>query len=161
MRWIIKGKLALSHMPLSILDLEEWLERGIRAIVILVEPHEVGFYWGSFKYYLSVLDSMGFEYYHSPIRDFHAPTLEQCLEIVSWIDREINKDKPVLIHCRGGIGRSGTIAVCYLIYKYCLNPGEAYSEVRKVHPNISLTIDQEMFIRDFHHYLIRRLRRIK
>jgi len=160
-RWIIKGKLAVSHIPLSIMDLEIWLKKGIRAVVILVEPHEVGIYWGSFRSYLTTLESMGFEYYHSPIVDFHVPTLDQCLDIVAWIDKKINENKPVIVHCRGGIGRSGMIAICYLMYKYHCEPLEAYNEIRKTHCNLSLTVEQEEFIEQFYQYLFRRLKRWK
>jgi protein-tyrosine phosphatase len=48
----------------------------------------------------------------------HPISDEIVLEAVNWIDEQIKKGKKkVLIHCRAGIGRSGSVGVAYCFYK--------------------------------------------
>jgi hypothetical protein len=53
----------------------------------------------------------------------HPISDEIVLEAVNWIDEQIkneqikNGKKKVLIHCRAGIGRSGSVGVAYCFYK--------------------------------------------
>ena len=128
--WILEGELAISPAPSDVEDLEEWRREGVRAVVVLLESHELD-YLGGLNAYLELLRERGFEVLHSPIRDFYIPTVEQCLEIVEWIGRRVEEGKPVLVHCYGGLGRSGTVAACYLVYRYRMEPGEAIGLVRE------------------------------
>jgi len=128
--WILEGELAISPAPPGTGDLEEWKREGVRAVVVLLESHELD-YLGGLDAYLELLRERGFETLHSPVRDFYVPTVEQCLEIVKWIEERVEEGKPVLIHCYGGLGRSGTVAACYLVYRYRMEPGEAIGAVRE------------------------------
>ena len=65
---------------------------------------------------------------HMPIPDFGTPGLNDLHEVIEWINQEI-EDGKVLVHCLGGIGRSGMVATAYLISKgFSLN--EAIKRVR-------------------------------
>jgi protein-tyrosine phosphatase len=50
-----------------------------------------------------------------PIRDFSVPTLDATVAIVECVVDHLRSGERVLIHCRGGKGRSGTIAACVLL----------------------------------------------
>jgi len=48
-----------------------------------------------------------------PIRDFGVPTYEQMRRILDAIDAALGKGRTVFVHCRGGIGRTGTVVGCW------------------------------------------------
>ena len=43
------------------------------------------------------------------------PATEVMAEILGAIESELAAGKPVYFHCWGGIGRTGTVAACWLI----------------------------------------------
>jgi len=51
-----------------------------------------------------------------------------------------------LVHCVGGIGRTGTILASYLILTEGLEVESAIDEVRLVRPGAVQTYEQEMFL---------------
>lgn len=46
-------------------------------------------------------------------------------EAVQWIDERVREQKKVLVHCRAGIGRSGSIGIAYLYYS---NPSWTFKD---------------------------------
>ena len=68
--------------------------------------------------------------------------------MVRWIDEKINENKPVLIHCYAGLGRTGTVIAGYLIYKG-YPPEEAINYVRNRRPGSIQTLQQEITLHIF------------
>jgi len=56
---------------------------------------------------------------HNPI------PLHDLKEAVEWIHEQLSNNKKVLVHCRAGIGRSGSTAIAYC---YFLNSGWTYQK---------------------------------
>ncbi|HEX9417392.1 MAG TPA: dual specificity protein phosphatase family protein [Gaiellaceae bacterium] len=56
----------------------------------------------------------GIEHRRMPIRDFGVPTEEELNRILDTIDEALADGRTVFVHCRGGIGRTGTVIGCYL-----------------------------------------------
>ncbi|WP_457752922.1 protein-tyrosine phosphatase family protein [Thermococcus sp.] len=140
----ITDKVAFSPMPYP----EEIAElaKEFQAVVVLTYEYEL-------YYDLKEWGKHGVEVLYSPIEDFSAPTLEQLINIVRWIDEKAKDGKKVLIHCFGGSGRSGTIAVAYLMYSQGLSLKDALTRVRSLKPSAVETWSQMDILMKFERYL--------
>ncbi len=146
--WIIDDKLAVAPMP-SISDIPE-LSKIFDAVVVLIEPHEA---LGSIDYYIQQWTSMGVEVYYLPTPDFHPVELLDLYNVTKWIDEKIEEGKRVLIHCMGGVGRSGLVAAAYLVY----TGKDLYHVVEEVsnrRPGALTNIGQRVMLEDYY-YLIK------
>ncbi|NJE04887.1 protein tyrosine phosphatase [Thermococcus sp. M36] len=129
----VDDNVAFSRMPTkSELDA---VSETFDAIVVLVEEYEP-------PYPLEEWRKRGVEVLHSPIEDFTAPSVEQLLEILRWIEARVGEGKKVLIHCLGGLGRSGTVATAWLMYSKGLPLREALRRIRSVRPGAVETYEQ-------------------
>ncbi len=142
MYWVRRGIIGGSSMPYYVDELEEWRAQGVKRVLILAEDWEIEEAWGSADYYFSLLKEKGFEFLHSPVPDGHPPKEDQFEEILSWLE----KGKGNLVHCVGGIGRTGTVIAGYLMRKEGLTAQQAVEEVRKFRPGAVQTLEQFKFL---------------
>jgi protein-tyrosine phosphatase len=142
--WVIDDKLAVSPLP-SLSDIPE-LAGVFDAVVILVEPHEV---MGYIDYYIDKWGQHGVEVYYSPTPDFHPVELLELHRINRWIDNRIRRGCRVLIHCMGGVGRSGMVAASYLIYNG-MSLEQAIKQVSERRPGAPGNIGQRRMLEDYY-----------
>lgn len=119
-------------------DLPRLHEAGIRAVVSLVNNPSDGL----------VFHDAGFEFISVPIPDFNPPAPPQAAQVVEFIDKMKAENKPVVVHCHAGYGRTGTLIAAYLIAKgqKCM---EAIAAVRDVRPGAIETQGQVQFLADW------------
>ncbi len=104
----VTPRLAVGHAPMSYAELDSIKNHGIKAIMNLcLEIAELA----RFE------EEQGFEVYYLPIMDEGMPDLEELEKALDWLDESIYLGKKVLIHCRHGIGRTGTVVYSYLLRK--------------------------------------------
>jgi protein-tyrosine phosphatase len=103
--WITRD-LAVGYAPMSYADLDSIREQGINAIVNLC---------GEFCDLHEIEENSGFEVYYLPIPDECAPDMEALEKGLAWLDEAIYLGKKILVHCRHGIGRTGTFVTSYLL----------------------------------------------
>ena len=115
--WVTPG-LAVGHAPMSWDHLDRLKAAGIGAIVNLC---------AEFPDLPEIERSAGFDVYYLPIDDEEVPEMKTMDDALEWIDESIYLGKKVLVHCRHGIGRTGTIVSAFLLRK-----GLSAREVRKM-----------------------------
>ena len=120
--WVIDGEIAGHSAPSSIEDLEYLRNKGIRALIRMAEPCEA-------QVTSKQIKKLGLTDYHEPVVDFTAPTQSQIDKMIAYANDSIMKGKPVGVSCWAGIGRTGTVLICYLINK-CYGVEEAVEEIK-------------------------------
>ncbi len=58
----------------------------------------------------TLAEGRGMRFHHLPIRDQGVPSQEEAVGWMRAIDRSSNAGGHIVVHCMGGLGRSGTIA---------------------------------------------------
>ena len=106
-RWITEN-LAVGYAPMSHADLDVLKGAGIDAIVNLC---------AEFSDLHEIQASAGFEVYYLPVWDEDIPEMRAMEAALAWLDEAIYLEKRVLVHCRHGIGRTGTFVTSYMIRK--------------------------------------------
>jgi Fe-S-cluster containining protein len=98
--------LAVGSAPMSFDDLDAIKAQGVDAIVNLC---------GEFCDLHEIEEKTGFEVYFLPIPDETAPDMAAMEQALAWLDEAVYLGKKVLVHCRHGIGRTGTFVTAYLL----------------------------------------------
>jgi atypical dual specificity phosphatase len=134
---MVPGRLAVMNRPGMYGTLRDDLvfleEQGVGAIVSLTgSPLDA-----------AELRTSEMEYLHEPVTDFTPPTPEQIERIIEFIrGQHETRGCMVLVHCGAGLGRSGTVAACYLVHTG-MEPRPAIERVRELRPFSVETAEQE------------------
>jgi len=147
--WVVPGKFLAGYYPGSRdpatakEKLKSLLEHGIRHIINLMEKDEKNFsdeVFQPYEYQLQLLAKeidIPVKVIHMAIRDMDVPTAEGMITILDEIDRVLDHNGALYLHCWGGRGRTGTVVGCYLA-RHGLAVGEAaldfLAELRKDDP---------------------------
>ena len=144
-QWIIEGKLAGSAVPTSEREIQ-WLyyKHGIRSIVTISEEP---------------LPSKWFEngrikYFYLTVKDYGAPSLEKLDSIINQITTQIDSGNPVMVHCCGGKGRTGTILAGYLMKQNSgLTPKNAIQRLKSIKGEAIESKEQKDTVYNYEKYL--------
>ena len=124
--WVLPGELLAGCYPGSEdpaqadRKLQGLIAHGIRHIVNLMEPGEINRAGQLFVPYekrlMEIADAEGCEVTveRLAIKDMGIPSRLEMGRILDRIDANLNRKRPVYVHCLGGIGRTGTVVGCFL-----------------------------------------------
>lgn len=110
--------------------LSQYLQKGITYFIDLTQE-------GEKDIYESLLQEEGnkiqesISYKRIPIQDFSIPQKTEMKDILDCIDDAVKKNRKVYVHCRGGIGRTGTTVGCYLV-RHGFGGDEALENVNRL-----------------------------
>ena len=110
-------------------DLKQLKTYGVNTIIPLITDDEFGHFGVSNL--LEKYQEYEFNVHRLAIMDQLVSSDDEMKDLVKYIDEAVKKNEKVLLHCVGGLGRSGLAAASYLKYKG-LNSDEAIKAVRKV-----------------------------
>jgi protein-tyrosine phosphatase len=148
------GKLGLTILPgrrdylreLDV-DLASLKQQNVSHVVCLIAPNEFGRY--GVDNLLQAYQEAGFSVHHRPIMDQRVCSQAEMRETVQWISGNLAQGASIMVHCVGGLGRSGTVAASYL-KSQGLDTDAAIAEVRRARsPRAIETKLQEDFVAAF------------
>ena len=127
-------------------DLDRVREWGAVAVVTLMQTDElVAYHVGRMG---EAVQARSMEWHHLPIADMDVPRqpFETAWAVSGPILRaHLLAGRRILLHCLGGLGRSGTIAARLLV-EFGLSPHAAIETVRAARPGMVETTKQEAYV---------------
>lgn len=154
------GAFGLSEMPGMIdlsYDLQTLSAAGTTHLVCLLEEIEIQCLNApeTIEARRRSVEEQGINFFHRPIEDFKAPTLEQVEDVVAFVQAALQEEGTVVMHCMAGLGRAGTLAACLLIAEHGFPAGEAILHVRWIRPGAIQSDEQEQLIHAYARHLER------
>lgn len=142
LRWLVPDRLAGMGRPGTMRELSYDLDALAR--------HDVGYLicleesaW-HFEHY----QRMGIEAWHEPIVDMEPPSHEVARALVDALKTRLQDDVICAVHCRAGLGRTGTILAAYLIDEG-YSVAQAMGLLRQIHPQYVQSDSQHRFLEEW------------
>jgi protein-tyrosine phosphatase len=128
-------------------DMQAIREAGVTHVVCCLSDEELHAY-GADRL-LETYDGAGLPTFRLPMLDQSVCTKAEMAGALAWIDRALAQEGRVMIHCVGGLGRSGLVAASYL-RSHGLPAAEAIAEIRRARsPRAIESAAQEDFVRAY------------
>ncbi len=121
-------------------DASELARRGVRGVINLCEE---------FRGPEAEFERLGVKRLRMPTTDYHGPADVDVRRGLEFIEQHASGGARVLIHCKAGRKRSPLLAMCWMMRRHGLSPGEAYDAVRRARPQVDRGLDRHATIRSF------------
>lgn len=119
---------------------------GATAVVTLIEKEE--FELLGVQALPEAILAAGLEWHHLPVKDVSAPAAEfetRWVYAGARVRERLRAGERVLVHCRGGLGRAGSVAARLLV-EFGATPAAAITQVRAARPRAIETREQEQWV---------------
>jgi atypical dual specificity phosphatase len=149
--WIVPGKLAGCPAPgvsaAIAYDLALLEKAGITMLVTLTET----------DLDQTVLAKYHLRNMHLPIYDRESPSVAQTHMLLVRMQRAIEQGEVLAVHCKAGLGRTGTILAAWMIREGGLSARGAMERLRRIEPGYIQSEVQENFLKYYEEDINRRL----
>ncbi|MFO0964119.1 MAG: dual specificity protein phosphatase 23 [Gemmataceae bacterium] len=136
--WVDKPLLAAMAKPTEAEEYQWLRAQGIQLLISLTEyPPRRDF-----------VNDAGLLLLHVPIQDMHPPSQRQLEVCMSSIQKALNQNMAVGIHCGAGLGRTGTVLACYFVTQG-MSAKNAIARVRRLRPGSVETDEQIEAVEEF------------
>ncbi|RUS88627.1 hypothetical protein EGW08_003586, partial [Elysia chlorotica] len=159
--WVTDNILAMARMSDANIEKFKFLEQledlGVKTVINLQEPGEhahcgAGNVPGGFSYDPQRLMAAKLFFYNFVMKDYGVAPMSTLLDTVKVMQFAVSVGK-VAVHCHAGLGRTGLIIACYLIYNNRISARKAIQYVRSRRPGSIQTKQQVMTCHEFEQYL--------
>lgn len=148
--WIVPGRLAGCPEPgvssAIDYDLDLLARMGITHLVTLTER----------DLDQQALARHGLANIHLPIFDRESPSVRQTYMLLRRMQVLLDEGKVVAVHCKAGIGRTGTILAAWMIREGGLSADNSIARLRSINRSYVQTEVQEVFLHEFENDLLMR-----
>ncbi|XP_066550687.1 cyclin-dependent kinase inhibitor 3 isoform X2 [Amia ocellicauda] len=130
-------------------DIGELQGQGVEEVFVFCTRGELHKY--RVPHLLEAYCQQGLIVHHLPFPDGGAPELEHCCQILDLLQSSLRSNRRTVIHCYGGLGRSGLMAACLLLQlSDSMIPDKAIDILRELRGSGAIqTVKQYNFLHEF------------
>ncbi|NXX15173.1 PTPC1 protein, partial [Podargus strigoides] len=161
--WITHNILAMARPSTELMEkhniIEQFERCGIKTIINLQRPGEHAS-CGSplepesgFTYLPEAFMEAGVYFYNFGWKDYGVASLTAILDMVKVMAFALQEGR-VAVHCHAGLGRTGVLIACYLVFATRMSADQAIVFVRAKRPNSIQTRGQLLCVREFTQFLV-------
>lgn len=144
--WIIQDRFGSMMKPGLLRDIDADLAGlralGVQTLITLTESDPA----------IEKLREYGVDSIHVPIVDMSVPDLATARDLCRRIAEGLDAGERIVVHCKAGLGRTGTILACTLVYRG-LSAVDAINTIRMKNSRYIQTDEQAAFVALFESYL--------
>ena len=97
----------------------------------------------------AAIEAAGLSYLQVPCWDGRVPELDDAYRGVRFIAAQVAEGRKVYVHCASGVGRSVSLALCYLCSHEGAAVEDALADITRVRPRVALSRVQRAFVDDY------------
>ncbi|XP_030231238.1 protein tyrosine phosphatase domain-containing protein 1 isoform X2 [Gadus morhua] len=160
--WITDNLLAMARPSTEIIEkynvIEQFQRCGLKTVINLQRPGEHASCGNSlapqsgFTYRPEAFMEAGIYFYNFGWKDYGVASLTTILDMVKVMSFAIQEGK-MAVHCHAGLGRTGVLLACYLVFTARMTADQAILFVRAKRPNSIQTRGQLLCVREFAAFL--------
>jgi protein-tyrosine phosphatase len=120
----------------------------MRTFINLVEEHETDNRGQRFVRYDDALREMArragdwVACLRFPIQDVSVPSVDTMRSVLDAVDLSLAANRPVYLHCFGGVGRTGTVVCCWLLRHRSAQPHNIFQVLKALRQADRQTIER-------------------